>query len=146
MLFRSLVARTTPQWNDLDALRHSVALGVVLTAMIGMGQMILPEFAAERFSGQLSAWRARLLGALQVAATMLRVASGLFAGALSPLLLNSVLTLSGLLAFSAVVVFAAFYWRGVRRHRAAIARVAALAASDAAWDMQDRDARTAESR
>lgn len=45
---KGLVDGEVPAFFDLDALRHMVALGVVTTLIVGMGLLILPEFAGER--------------------------------------------------------------------------------------------------
>lgn len=50
---------TFAQWG---ALRHVVAIGVVLMTIVGMAQLIVPELATERLVGRQGAWRGAAFG------------------------------------------------------------------------------------
>jgi hypothetical protein len=43
---------------EFDSLRHVVALGVLVIALVGMAHIVLPEFATERLAGRSGARRA----------------------------------------------------------------------------------------
>ncbi len=133
----SLLSGAAPAWNVLDALRHVFAVGVVLTTMVAMAQLILPEFASERFSGAQSPMRGLALGGALAIATVLRAAPRFLDGWLPVPITEWSMTAGGVIALTVVVIFAALFLRGVRRHRALLARFAALAASGEAWALHD---------
>ena len=47
---------------EMDAVRHLIGVGVVLTAIIAMAQIVLPEFALERLTAPAAGRRALLFG------------------------------------------------------------------------------------
>lgn len=129
---RAFAAGTLPAAHELDAVRHMVAVGVVLTTIVAMAQMVLPEFASERFGGRQGGWRGIALAAVLSLATALRAGARLVSGL--PAGLSQTLTaFSGVLALSVMVVFAALFVRGLRHHRALLARFEAFAAAGQVW-------------
>jgi hypothetical protein len=130
---RSLARGSLPPWNELDAVRHIIAAGVVLTTIVAMAQLVLPEFASERFSGRQGAWRGIALGGLLTLATLLRIGGRFLAGAVPPDVINWAMASSGAIALSVMLVFAVLFARGVRHHRALRERFEALAAGGPSW-------------
>lgn len=100
--------------SELDAARHIVGVGVVLSTIVGMAQMILPEFASERLLGRQGAWRGLLFGVLLSTATVLRAGSRLFAGWLPGDLVYWSMLLAGVLVLSVVAMLGFYFVRGVR--------------------------------
>jgi len=58
---------------ELDAIRHALAVGVVTTIIVGMGMMILPEFAGRRIQRPREGWIAIAMLVALNAASVLRV-------------------------------------------------------------------------
>jgi hypothetical protein len=131
----ALVRGTLPPWNELDAVRHIIAVGVVLTTIVAMAQLVLPEFASERFTGRQGAWRGIALGALLSVATLLRVGGRFLAGELPPDVINWAIATSGVIALSVIVIFAFLFARGVRHHRALRERFEAFASGGQSWTL-----------
>jgi len=104
-----------------DALRHLFAVGVVTLAVVGMAQLMLPEFASERLVGSPGGWRGPAFGGALSAAAALRGAV-LLAG-LEGDARWWAMAVAGVLGWSAVALFAALYRRARRGHRAYLARV-----------------------
>jgi hypothetical protein len=136
---RALFARSLPPWHELDAVRHIVAIGVVLTTIVAMAQMVLPEFASERFAGRQGAWRGIALGALLSVATLLRVGGRFLTDQLPAEAINWAMATSGAIALGVMVIFAVLFARGVRQHRALRERFEALAASGQTWALTPRE-------
>lgn len=136
---RALVAGTLPPWAEMDAARHIVAVGVVLTTMVGMAQLVLPEFASERFTGRQGAWRGIALGLLLAVATAMRAGSRLLADALPSAVVQWTMAASGMIALVVVIIFAVLFARGVRHHRDLRERFEALAARGELWTLTPRD-------
>ncbi len=137
---RALAAGTLPPWGEVDAVRHMVAVGVILSTMVGMAQLVLPEFASERFTGRQGAWRGIALGALLSVAAALRAGSRLFADALPPTLVQWTMAASGMVALLVILIFAVLFARGVRHHRELQERFEALAVRGEVWTLTPRDA------
>ena len=104
------------QTLELDATRHIVGVGVVLTTIVGMAQMILPEFAGERLLGRQAAWRGAAFGAALVVATTLRAGARLFSPWLPSAVVWWSMSLAGLLALLVIGALGYYFWRGVRSH------------------------------
>jgi hypothetical protein len=102
---KGAVAGELPSVLDLDALRHTLAAGVVTTLILGMGMMILPEMAAERQRPHHQASLSAFLAALMGSATVLRVLPGLAGAGLNADARNGMTALAGVLAEVAVVTF-----------------------------------------
>jgi len=122
----SLVTSDPASIETLDALRHVFAIGVVTLAIIGMAQLILPEFASERLVGHPAPWRGVAFGsALSIAAALrgLVPLSGLDGEPRWWLM-----ALAGIIALMAIAVFGLSYWRARRGHVAYMARMAAMRA------------------
>lgn len=108
--------------GQVDAVRHVFALGVVTLGVIGMAQLILPEFASERLIRKPSARRgAAFAGALLGAATLRGVIPLFGVGAPARFWLMSI---AGVLALGSVAGFAFFFVRARRAHREYRSRVA----------------------
>ena len=105
-----------------DAARHVFLIGVVTLGIVTMAQLILPEFASERFVRQPGAWRGPFFGGMLGAATVLR---GLlpWAGLESPARHWGTAT-AGVLTLAALAVFAMLFARAHRAHRAYLVRLA----------------------
>ncbi len=102
--------------NELDAIRHIVGVGVVLSTIVGMAQMILPEFAGERLLGRQAAWRGMAFGIALVVATALRAGARLFAPWLPPAVVWWSMSLAGVLALLVIGSLGYYFVRGVRSH------------------------------
>ncbi len=113
-----------PSTAAVDSTRHLFALGGVTLGIVTMGQLILPEFASERFAGKPGAWRGPTLAALLVPAALLRavpVAVGLSGEARWWLL-----TIAGGLGWAAITTFAVLMRRAARSHRRYLDKIASL--------------------
>jgi hypothetical protein len=101
-----LVRGELPAVQRLDALRHMTALGTITTLIVGMGLMILPEFAQQRMRPN----RQRLLSTVLLAglftATTLRVLPGLVLPQLDPDLRDAAFASAGLIAELSFLAFA----------------------------------------
>ena len=91
-----------------DAVRHSLALGVVSPMIVGMSYLVGPMFAQERTDGAGLARRVRLYVALLGGATLLRAGGALVQGLGVTTGRYWPMTAAGLLALAAVALFA---WR-----------------------------------
>ena len=101
----SAVSGRLPGALALDALRHM--LGLTATSLIvGMGLLILPEFAAERLDGRGQAARSYVLLLLLNGAAVLRVAPSLLGSDLDPEARSLAQAAAGGLAEVALLVFA----------------------------------------
>lgn len=131
----ALSTQTLPAASKIDALRHIVAVGVILTTIVAMAQLVLPEFASERFEGKQGAWRGILLGALLSLATVLRAGSRWWAETLPGDAVSLSMALGGVIAMGVMAAFAFLYLRGVRNHRALLQRFAEMSAKGTAWTL-----------
>src|SRR3990172_258917 len=80
----ALAETELPSFYAVDALRHTLGLGVATLLMTGMGLLILPEFAGERQDRPDQALRSYSLLILLNTAALLRVASALASPHLDP--------------------------------------------------------------
>jgi hypothetical protein len=106
----------------IDAVRHVFALGVVTLAIVGMAQLILPEFASERLVRAPGGWRGPFFGlALSVTAGMrgLLLLAGVQGDARW-----WVMATSGVLVWLVLATFTWLAWRASRSHRAYTRRIA----------------------
>jgi hypothetical protein len=109
------IARQEPVGTaTFDAARHIVGIGVVTTAIVGMAQLILPEFAGERLRGAPAPWRGTGLAIALAVATALRGSARLFAGQLPEYVDYWFMAVAGLIAFAVVAILAYYFWRAAR--------------------------------
>lgn len=99
---------------ELDAIRHIVGVGVVLSTIAGMAQMILPEFASERLLGRQAAWRGLVFGVLLSSAAALRAGARLLEPWLPGTVVYWAMSLAGLCALVVVAVLGFYFVRGLR--------------------------------
>ena len=98
----------------IDSVRHVIGLGVITTTIVGMAQLILPEFAGERLRRPPSAWRGTVLGLALATATALRVGARLFEDSLSSDAFYWLMAVAGTIALAVIVILAFYFWRAVR--------------------------------
>jgi len=98
----------------IDAIRHIVGLGVITMTIVGMAQLILPEFAGERLRRPPAPWRGAAFAGALTLATALRAASRLFAGQLSTEASYWMMGIAGIIAFGAIVMLAFFFFRALK--------------------------------
>lgn len=105
-----------------DAARHVFLIGVVTLGIVTMAQLILPEFASERFVRQPGGWRGPFFGAALASAAVLR---GLLPWAgLEGSARHWGMAAAGVLALVALAVFAVLFARAHRAHGAYLLRLA----------------------
>jgi hypothetical protein len=68
---------------QLDATRHILAIGVILTLIVGMANLVVPDLALQRVAGRQVFWRAILFSFALSLAVVLRVGDELLGGVLS---------------------------------------------------------------
>ena len=102
------------EFATVDAVRHVIGLGVVTTAIVGMAQLILPEFAGERLRRPPAAWRGSTLAVVLAIATALRAGARLFEDALSTEAIYWLMSIAGTLALAVIVILAYLFWRATR--------------------------------
>lgn len=117
------------QSRELDAARHVVGVGVVLSTIAGMAQMVLPEFAGERLLGRQGARRSLLFGVLLSLATVLRAGTRLLGEWLPGDVVFWSMSLAGVLALIVVGLLGFYFVRGVRSFELVL-EVAARRAQD----------------
>lgn len=122
---RALGRGEAPSVVEADVVLHTVTIGVVLMLIVGMPQLMLPEFASERISGRQSRWRSDAFGAALSAAVILRVGSRYFAADLPGDSAQWAMAVAGTLGLLVALAFAALMIRGARRHRIMLARMQA---------------------
>ena len=108
---RALVEGGLPSFYNLDAFRHTLALGGVTALIMGMALMIVPEFAGERRGANRQAAMSTALLVALGAATILRVGPALLANSLGPDVRNTSMAVAGVLAEFALLYFAASFVR-----------------------------------
>lgn len=126
---RALIEGGVPGVAEMDAIRHVFAVGVVTLLIVGMSQLILPEFASERLVAKPSRWRGLAFGLTISAASLLRGVLP-WAGMEAPARFW-LMAAGGTLGLAAVAAFAVLYMRALRRHRAYLAKIAAMRAREA---------------
>lgn len=102
------------EFATFDAVRHVIGIGVVTTTIVGMAQLILPEFAGERLRRPPGAWRGTGLAVALAAATALRAGARLFEDTLSFEAFHWLIAVAGTLALGAIVILAYYFWRAFR--------------------------------
>ena len=107
--------------TTLDAIRHVFAVGVVTLAIIGMAQLILPEFASERLVRPPGGWRGPVFGGLLSIAAALRGVAPL--AGLSGDARWWAMAAAGVIAWAGSLLFGVLLWRAARTHRAYLVRV-----------------------
>ena len=125
---QSAVAAEAVGASTLDAVRHLFAVGVVTLAIVGMAQLMLPEFASERLVRGPTPRRGPIFGAILSVAVVLRALVPL-AGLEGEERWWS-MAAAGAIAWLAVAAFAVLVWRARRTHRAHVARISAARASE----------------
>lgn len=113
----SFAGGSLPSQFELDALRHSLGVGVVTGLILGMALMILPEFAVERQQPNQQRALAFRLAVLVNAAALLRVAPALAGTAWSADARDLAMAVAGSLAEVALLLFAFRFLRLVWRTR-----------------------------
>ncbi|MCK9485141.1 MAG: hypothetical protein M0R73_00295 [Dehalococcoidia bacterium] len=112
--------------QELDAVRHVFAVGVITLAIVAMAQLMLPEFASERIVNPPVPWRGAAFGLALSAAAVLR---GVLPWAgLAGDHADWGMALGGGIGIIAVAVFGYLYWRARRGHVAYTQRIAAMRA------------------
>jgi hypothetical protein len=106
-----------------DAVRHIIEIGVILLAIVGMAQMVLPEFAAERLRGPQARWRSAGFGVALSLAALLRAGARFVAPPLPHEVAYWLMAVAGVVGFVAIIAFAFLLARSVRRHRALLAQM-----------------------
>lgn len=112
-------------FTEIDATRHIVAIGVVLMTIVGMAQLVLPEFASERLVGRQGAWRGAAFGFALSVAVVARAVPRFFTGELSGELVYWLMALAGVIALVVLGLLAFYYGRGVRDYQQVVATAAA---------------------
>ncbi len=122
---QSLASGSRASTEDIDAIRHIFAVGVVTLAIVAMAQLILPEFASERLVRKPSPWRGAIFGVVLSLAAIFR-------GVL-PYLGDTVgvegelrwwlMGAGGTLGLAASIGFAILFWRARRSHVAYMRRI-----------------------
>ena len=82
--------------------------------IVGMAQLILPEFAGERLRRPPAPWRGAAFAGALTLATALRAAARIFASQLSPEVSYWMMGIAGIIAFGAIVMLAFFFFRALR--------------------------------
>lgn len=117
---KALIDGSLPLFFQLDAFRHTLALGAVTTLIFGMALLIVPEFAGER---QFEHHQARLSSVLMVliaAATVLRILPALLGTDVSADTRSWMMAVAGVLGEAALLYFAWNFFRLVRSSRRAV--------------------------
>ncbi|MBM4410377.1 MAG: hypothetical protein FJ037_03455 [Chloroflexi bacterium] len=106
----------------IDAVRHIFALGVITQGILAIAQLILPEFASERFVRPPSRWRPVTLASALIGAVVLRGLMPL-AGVSGDARLWS-MAAGGVLGLAAIAAFGILFLRARRTHFAYLSKVA----------------------
>jgi hypothetical protein len=112
-------------FTEIDATRHIVAIGVVLMTIVGMAQLVLPEFASERLVGRQGAWRGAAFGVALSVAVVARAFPRFFTGELPGDAVYWLMALAGVIALAVLGLLAFYYGRGVRDYQTVVATAAA---------------------
>jgi hypothetical protein len=108
--------RSVPSSLELDTLLHVATVGVVLMLIVGMAQLILPEFASERIAGRQGRWRSLTFGVGLSVAVILRAGGHYFAGDLGRQGSSWSMALAGVIALTLTLVFTMLLVRSRRQH------------------------------
>jgi uncharacterized protein involved in response to NO len=112
---QSLARGGAVAYNQVDAVRHLLAVGTVTTMIIGMGYLVMPAFAMARQTGLLYHGSLTLALLALPTATALRVAGGWSLGHLA--VADHLTAGAGILAWLAVAAFALSLARALRQAR-----------------------------
>ena len=114
-----------PSVAERDAVLHIVTIGVVLMLMIGMAQLMLPQFASERIGGPQGRWRSEAFGVALSVAVVLRAGGGYFGPDLPGESARWAMAVAGMLGLLAALAFALLLLRSARHHERLPARMQA---------------------
>lgn len=114
-----------PSGTERDAVLHIVTIGVVMMLIIGMAQLLLPQFASERIAGPQSRWRSEAFGVALSAAVILRAGGSYFASDLPGESARWAMATAGMLGLLAALAFALLLLRSARHHKRLLARMQA---------------------
>ena len=114
-----------PSGIERDTVLHIVTIGVVLMLIIGMAQLLLPQFASERIAGPQSRWRSEAFGVALSAAVILRAGGGYFASDLPGESAHWAMAVAGMLGLLVALAFALLLLRSARHHERLLARMQA---------------------
>lgn len=115
---------------ELDSVRHIVALGVLLMAIIGMAHLVLPEFATERLARRSARRRAWGFGLALSIAAITRAAPGIADSGLPSRSDYWHMAAAGIIAFAAILCFAWLLWRAYRQQPILLRQLAAAVDAD----------------
>ena len=115
---KGLADDTLPGFYAVDALRHTLGLGVATILIAGMGLLILPEFAGERLEQPDQSRRSYALLVLLNSAALLRVGSALAGPDLEADLRLTIQATAGLLAEAALLILGWSFVRSMRLRNA----------------------------
>ncbi|MEE8422851.1 MAG: NnrS family protein [Dehalococcoidia bacterium] len=122
---RAIGRSDLPSAIERDAVLHIVTIGVVLMLIIGMAQLLLPQFASERIGGPQSRWRSEAFGVALSAAVVLRAGGGYFKAELPGESAHWAMAVAGMLGLLAALAFALLLLRSARHHERLLARMRA---------------------
>jgi hypothetical protein len=120
---RGLIEDRPPDTRELDTMLHVATIGVVLLLIVGMAQLLLPEFASERIAGRQGLWRSLLFGLGLSLAVILRAGGRYFAADLDGDGAQWSMATAGAIALALTVVFAVLVLRSRRQHRQMMSRI-----------------------
>jgi hypothetical protein len=120
---RGLVEQRALDARELDTMLHVATIGVVLLLIVGMAQLLLPEFASERITGRQRLWRSVIFGAGLSLAVVLRAGGRYFAADLEGDGAQWAMAAAGALALALTIVFAVLVLRSRSQHRQMLARI-----------------------
>ncbi len=111
---RALVEGEAPAMLELDAVRHTLGVGVITMLIVGMSLLIVPEFAAQRQRSNQSYLAAMMFAFLNLA-TVLRVLPSVGATWFGTSERSLMMGGAGILAQAAMIVFALSLFRLMRQ-------------------------------
>ena len=103
---KALAHDTLPGLFEVDAIRHSLGIGLITTLIVGMSLLIVPEFAGQRMNQPDQALVSFVLLGLLNGAAALRVATALAGMHWTAETRGWLMAASGVLAETAMIVFA----------------------------------------
>ncbi len=112
-----------PVLRERDTVLHIVTIGVALMLIIGMAQLLLPQFASERIGSEQSRWRSEGFGVAISAAVVLRAGSSYYAADLPGEWANWAMAAAGTLGLLVALAFALLLLRSARHHKRLLARM-----------------------
>lgn len=126
MALQAGASRVSIGSGDWDALRHIIAIGVVLMTIAGMAHLIVPELANERLAGRQGAWRGIAFAVALSLAVLARVLPGLLPWPVPSQLVYGAMALAALVAIVLFGLLAYYFARGVRDYRDVVAAATRL--------------------